>query len=1581
MKKRSVVWLVMFVLTMFGWGHPIKSQAVSTEEYYKTHGDFQSERNVIQVADWASFIKAYQNETVTKIILTKDIEDGSKNGAVGPMNYQRKSSLEIDGQGHTLTLKQYHGLRTSEQATGYTETIADKKVPRSIFHMHDISLRQNLNGVQTAAAHYSSFAFVGASDVHASWNLESAKYEQNMTKNWYFRFGNVDTKNDNNDDNAKGVARLVMAYSAEVSVYGKLDLSTSAENMYVGSLIVEDDTNWTGVTEHYDYSTVWFAIASQPNSTGRTEELTIGKNSQVNLSNMKRGTNFPGFYGHYKEAVIGENSRISVKNKGVAWQFEQDNSSLEIQKGASLELTSTGKGKVVQFGRGFLSPKKITNSHLVVKSGGALLVKGATDGAGNLSVVDFNGGLMNSTSKAYQATNSSILVENGGIFDIQNITESKKIDRRRVLNLRNNSNSIQFQQSPVYLWETKQALGDLEQAPKMQLPKKEEYEVKGEAAHTFVLDNSVTSYSNKDYRRISTVLGIHDDFDGDGLTNEQELAIGTDPNNPDTDGDGLPDDLEWNDTLTDPTKPDSEGDGILDGDRDNDEDGVTNQQELIDKTDPRKVDTDGDGITDGEEKRLGTDPLKRDTDGDGLSDGDEIKLSLDPLTPKTDGNTLDSERKIQQTLSDQLVNEQFFEEGSAFVPKLSGNVTRVLDKQASIEVSSVDQFDSQRSLIGTPIKLETEIEAGDLTLEFDLSKSSHTADMKQLLVCQYIDNSLKPLPTTVFDNHVSAPVSTEGVYLVIDNELFLKSLGINVLSDVKKAMTRAIQPNLQVKESNTSETSAVDKEEQTREPAQEIPNTTWEDVRPPLNEAKLMQRLNLGTKGLADIVFVIDRSGSMDSSINNVKNNINQFVDELTNVYQVDVNFGLVAYTDNEVALIPDGKNEFFTNSTKFKDQLGKLYTSGGTEYVTRALEIGRTLNYRPNAGKYMILLTDESGDFGSKDPSIAEMASLLERDEITTSVITEAGLKRNYQPLFSQTGGIYANIYGNFSVELLKIAENIGEDVNNGTWVMLSDFQAVRLDDTKDTDKDGLLDEEELGKKISKDLSPFIESLCKANGVPSDLYQGNKTIEVYDYQSNPVLSDTDYDGIGDKEDQEKKNNTFSDQLTASKDDQIATIDVSYQFDYRKFFKASNKAYHRDISMLGSLVSATAYNGRKFKGIEMPKDYEEEETKAAEMLLKKHGMHDVKHIDLSDLEKEPGVKTYTDDDVSEIILGHRKITYKGKEKEIIFISVRGTNGSVEEWSSNFDVGSTTEEYWDKDNEEWTNKAHHKGFDVTANRLHEHIQKYIKDNKLDKPAIDKVMYIIGHSRGAALANLLGAKYEDNPDYQTFVYTYATPNTTTQTKKYQTIFNLVNEDDIVPFMPLEEWSFGRYGKTKSISVERAYEDQRWIHADDYSDAKKGTFEWLTAKDYNNDGGKERTLKEFGKLAHNRHELYQYKENNPSIVYQGDENAYKENVEERLARFTKYELTPYSSKIRVYQTPAFVLQDIALLAGRENLTITKGEIGKNVAIEYEKAKWSFLRTSGMGGNVPVYGGIAHPHIPQTYYLLSRNNFVPLD
>lgn len=55
------------------------------------------------------------------------------------------------------------------------------------------------------------------------------------------------------------------------------------------------------------------------------------------------------------------------------------------------------------------------------------------------------------------------------------------------------------------------------------------------------------------------------DDDGDGITNKQELAIGTDPFNPDSDNDGLFDKEEVVTYSTDPLNEDSDGDTYLDG--------------------------------------------------------------------------------------------------------------------------------------------------------------------------------------------------------------------------------------------------------------------------------------------------------------------------------------------------------------------------------------------------------------------------------------------------------------------------------------------------------------------------------------------------------------------------------------------------------------------------------------------------------------------------------------------------------------------------------------------------------------------------------------------------------------------------------------------------------------------------------------------------------------------------------------------------------------------------------------------------------------------------------------------------------
>ncbi len=109
------------------------------------------------------------------------------------------------------------------------------------------------------------------------------------------------------------------------------------------------------------------------------------------------------------------------------------------------------------------------------------------------------------------------------------------------------------------------------------------------------------------------------DSDFDGLSDAEEARLGTDPNDPDTDNDGLLDGREAGPggTGTDPRKRDTDNDDLPDG---------LETSASGPGTSPVNPDTDGDGILDGVELShtpTPTDPLNPDTDGDGRGDGDE----------------------------------------------------------------------------------------------------------------------------------------------------------------------------------------------------------------------------------------------------------------------------------------------------------------------------------------------------------------------------------------------------------------------------------------------------------------------------------------------------------------------------------------------------------------------------------------------------------------------------------------------------------------------------------------------------------------------------------------------------------------------------------------------------------------------------------------------------------------------------------------------------------------------------------------------------------------------------------------------
>ena len=152
------------------------------------------------------------------------------------------------------------------------------------------------------------------------------------------------------------------------------------------------------------------------------------------------------------------------------------------------------------------------------------------------------------------------------------------------------------------------------------------------------------------------------DSDNDGLTDQFERLVGTDPYKADTDGDGLSDGYEAMISHTDPLSADTDGDKIPDAveiaqgtpagtipgiggvvgqgvfaenvrtAKDSDGDGLSDQTEKLIGTNPFKADTDGDGLSDATEVSLGTNPLVADSDADGVTDGMEVRYGGDPLS-------------------------------------------------------------------------------------------------------------------------------------------------------------------------------------------------------------------------------------------------------------------------------------------------------------------------------------------------------------------------------------------------------------------------------------------------------------------------------------------------------------------------------------------------------------------------------------------------------------------------------------------------------------------------------------------------------------------------------------------------------------------------------------------------------------------------------------------------------------------------------------------------------------------------------------------------------------------------------------
>lgn len=136
------------------------------------------------------------------------------------------------------------------------------------------------------------------------------------------------------------------------------------------------------------------------------------------------------------------------------------------------------------------------------------------------------------------------------------------------------------------------------------------------------------------------------DADGDLLTNVQDSKLGLSPRSTDTNGNGTSDanedqDLDGLTNLaelqthgTDPTQPDTEGDGLSDGwEILYGYSALINNETDADTANDPDADSDQDDLKNALENQIGTNPNKKDTDEDGIIDPVEAQGGSDPTNP------------------------------------------------------------------------------------------------------------------------------------------------------------------------------------------------------------------------------------------------------------------------------------------------------------------------------------------------------------------------------------------------------------------------------------------------------------------------------------------------------------------------------------------------------------------------------------------------------------------------------------------------------------------------------------------------------------------------------------------------------------------------------------------------------------------------------------------------------------------------------------------------------------------------------------------------------------------------------------
>ena len=342
--------------------------------------------------------------------------------------------------------------------------------------------------------------------------------------------------------------------------------------------------------------------------------------------------------------------------------------------------------------------------------------------------------------------------------------------------------------------------------------------------------------------------------------------------------------------------------------------------------------------------------------------------------------------------------------------------------------------------------------------------------------------------------------------------------------------------------------------------------------------------------------------------------------------------------------------------------------------------------------------------------------------------------------------------------------------------------------------------------------------------------------------QLDKTLIDKDYDGLHDEIDPNPESNEYRAKFKKS-DGYTYTREISLKMDYRDYLPSSEPK--KDLVRIASIFSLDSY---EHYGATIITDYPySSEDSEVFNLFGQFGLTNAKYVESS--------ATVDSLDVCGLYLANHKFIVDNHKYQLFAFVVKGYVDSTG-WASNFDLGADCENETAifGEHPDWINKKNHKGFEVTGNRAFQLVEDYINEYKAD--GFETVLFGTGHSRGAAITNIVGKNIIDKyPDVKSSFYCFNPPLTTTESDdvkdSYEHIFNFICEQDLVSLVPIPNWGFDVYGQKYYFSHLNHLDNYEYIFKEPYDPLPEG-FNDLAVDMLYSLGDTREKLYEFGKIT---------------------------------------------------------------------------------------------------------------------------------